>query len=133
MGTRVVHHWWGPFPYPDYRDEWRTAQKNVNPSQRKIELKATSLYGLANLTQSVLCGAGVSEVPKPGGGMFKLCETPLSVASAFLRPSPSPPTPYTEATCSAGQWFTNYWWRFATHNGYTYSGWTGWSSFYRSF
>lgn len=125
--------WWGPFPYPDYRDEWRTAQKNVTPGNRKIELKATSLYGLANLTQSVLCGVGVTEVPKPDGGKFKLCDTPLSqIASAFL-PTFSFATPYTEATVPASQWFTNYWWRFATWNGYTYSGWTGWSNFYRSF
>jgi hypothetical protein len=125
-------NWWGPFPYPDYRDEWRTAQKTVWPQQRKIDLKATSLYGLMNVTQSVLCGVGVTEVPKPDGGVFKLCETPLSnVASAFL-PTFVFRTPYEETTVPASQWWTTYWWRFAAANGHTTSGWTGWSSFYRS-
>ena len=124
--------WWGPFPYPDYRDEWRTAQKTVYPRERRIQLQATSLYGLANLTQSVLCGVGVTEVPKPDGGVFKLCEQPLSsIASAFL-PTFVFRTPYEETTVPASQWWTTYWWRFAAQNGHTTSGWTGWSSFYRS-
>jgi hypothetical protein len=125
-------NWWGPFPYPDYRDEWRTAQKTVYPQERRINLKATSLYGLGNLAQSVLCGVGVTEVPKPDGGVFKLCEQPLStIASAFL-PTFVFRTPYEETTVPASQWWTTYWWRFAAYNGHTTSGWTGWSSFYRS-
>jgi hypothetical protein len=124
--------WWGPIPYPNYRDEWRTAQKTVYPVERRIELRASSLYGLANLTQSVLCGVGVTEIPKPDGGVFKLCEQPLSsIASAFL-PTFTFRTTYEETTVPASQWFTTYHWRFASYNGHVWSGWTGWSSFYRS-
>jgi hypothetical protein len=124
--------WWGFVPIPRYRDEWRTAQKTVYPTERRIELRASALYGLANMTQSLLCGVGVTEVPKPDGGVFKLCETPLdSVASAFL-PTFTFRTPYEETSVPASQWFTTYWWRFASYNGHVWSGWTGYSSFYRS-
>jgi hypothetical protein len=36
------------------------------------------------------------------------------------------------ATVPATQSFTTYWWCFRTANGTYHSGWTGWSSFYRS-
>ena len=32
----------------------------------------------------------------------------------------------------ATQWMTTYYWRFSTNNGQIQSGYTGWSSFYRS-
>jgi hypothetical protein len=125
--------WWTIFPYPCHTDHWKTAQKTVYPSHRSIDLKSSSLFGLANLVQATLCGVGVTEIPKPDGTPFKLCEQPLSnVASAFL-PTFKFYTPYEHTTVPASQWFTKYWWRFATHNGTTYSGWTGWSEFYRSF
>lgn len=125
--------WWGPFPYACYTDNWKTAQKSVAPKHHSVDLKASSLYGLANLAQGLLCGVGVTEIPKPDGTPFKLCEQQLSnIASAFL-PTFKFYTPYEETTVPASQWFTTYWWRFATHNGTTYSGWTGWSEFYRSF
>lgn len=125
---------WATFvPYPCYDDVWTTAQKSLRPTRRSIDLKATSLYGLANLAQSTLCGVGVTEIAKSDGTPFKLCTQPLSgIASAFL-PTFKLLTPYEEVQVPASQWFTTYWWRFATHNGTTYSGWTGWSSFYRSY
>jgi hypothetical protein len=41
--------------------------------------------------------------------------------------------PYQNATVPTNQRFTTYYWRFRTDNGAQSSGWTGWSSFYRSF
>ncbi|MCU1281207.1 MAG: hypothetical protein JWM53_4753, partial [bacterium] len=40
--------------------------------------------------------------------------------------------PYQDVEVPASQWLTTYWWRFSSNNGYVQSGWTGWSSFYRS-
>jgi hypothetical protein len=122
----------GPIPYPCYTDAWRTAEKTVYPTVRNIELRGTSLYGLANLTQAVLCSLGVTEVPNLDGTTFKLCTQPLSsVASAFL-PTFSFRTPYQETQVPASQWFTTYWWRVSSFNGTVSSGFTGWSAFYRS-
>jgi len=123
--------WWGPFPYPAYNDVWKTAQKSIWPASHTINLGASSLWGLANLAQGVVCEAGIITEIKG----FKLCDQPLDqVAAAFL-PSLNMTffTPYDETDVPASQWFTTYWWHMATWNGTTYSGWTGWSSFFRSF
>ncbi len=40
---------------------------------------------------------------------------------------------YQDVSVPASQWFTTYWWRFGTWSGGAGSGFTGWSSFYRSF
>lgn len=124
--------WSSYVPTPCYDDVWRVAEKTVYPSKRTMDLKGSSLYGLSTLAQRVLCEAGVHDIAKPDGGTFALCEQPLSdVASAFL-PTFSFATPYQETTVPATAWFTTYWWRFKSNNGTTDSGWTGWSSFYRS-
>src|SRR6185503_3645482 len=65
--------WAGAFPYPCYDTVWRTAQKTVKPAPRGVNLQASSLYGLANLTQGVLCGVGVTDVPQPDGSTFHTC------------------------------------------------------------
>jgi hypothetical protein len=119
-------------PYPCYDNIWTTVQKDVYPSERRVDLRLTTLYGLASLVQSTFCSLGVTEIPKPDGGVFKMCESDLTtVASAFL-PTPSLRTPYQSTTVPASQWQTTYYWRFKTWNGAIHSGWTGWSSFYRS-
>ncbi|MDB4970693.1 MAG: hypothetical protein JWN44_6382 [Myxococcales bacterium] len=131
---RNWHTCWAVFvPYPCYDDIWRTAQTNVAPTARALDLKMSSLYGLANLTQGAMCAAGISEVPKPdGSGSFRLCDQDLnSVADNFL-PTVKFSVPYQDVEVPASQWLTTYWWRFSTYNGVVNSGWTGWSSFYRS-
>lgn len=123
--------WWGPFPYPAYNDVWKTAQKYVWPQTHTVNLAASSLYGLANLAQGVICEAGI--ITEIGG--FRLCDQSLDQVSAAFIPTLNMRffTPYEESDVPASQWFTTYWWHTATWNGTTYSGWTGWSSFYRSF
>jgi hypothetical protein len=120
--------WWGPIPYPDYKDVWKTAQNNAYPARHTIDLKASSLYGLANFAQGLLCGVGVTEI-----GGFKLCTQPLDTVATNFLPTFTFATPYEETYVPASQWMTKYWWRFATWNGTAYSYYTGWSSFYRSF
>src|SRR5258707_11259483 len=125
---------WAVFvPYPCYDDVWRTAQTNVAPTARSLDLKVSSLCGLANLAQGALCGVGISEVPKPdGSGSFRLCDQDLNpIADNFL-PTVKFTVPYQDVEVPASQWLTTYWWRFSTYNGVVSSGWTGWSSFYRS-
>ncbi len=123
--------WWGPFPYPAYNDVWKTAQKTTWPATHTINLAASSLWGLANLTQSVVCEAGIITEIKG----FKLCDQPLDTVAASFIPTLNMTfyTPYDETDVPASQWFTTYWWHMATWNGTSYSGWTGWSSFFRSF
>lgn len=123
-------YWYG-IPYPNYQDVWKTATKTVYPQALSVDLKASALYGMANLTQNVLCGIGV-QAPKPDGTTFDLCSTPLSdIASAFL-PTFKFYVPYQPTTVPATQWFTTYYWQFATFNGTYWSGYTPWASFYRS-
>jgi hypothetical protein len=124
--------WTGLFPIPCSRDVWRVAEKTVSPSPRYILLDTKILFGLASLTQRVLCGVGVSEIPKPDGTTFYLCAQPLSTILFSALPTLRLRVPYQETTVPASQWFTTYYWRFATHNGWMRSGFTGWSSFFRS-
>jgi len=125
--------WWEGFvPYPCYNDIWTTAQKTVYPGRRTIELKTSSLYGLANLVQKVLCGLGISEIPA-GDQTFNLCSQDLATTSDAFLPTLKFSVPYHNTTVPASQWFTTYWWRVRTTNGTSTSGYTGWSSFYRSF
>jgi hypothetical protein len=124
--------WAGIFPHPCYDDVWRTAQTTVAPTQRSIDLKMSSLYGLANLVQSAACAVGISEVPKGDGGTFRLCDADLATMSAQFLPTVKFTVPYQDVEVPARQWLTTYWWRFSTYNGVVQSGWTGWSSFYRS-
>jgi hypothetical protein len=113
--------------------QWRTAQQTVVPSARAINLKSTSLYGLANVVQLLLCDLGVMEVSPPNGPELRLCERLLGDVAVDFPPTFTFRAPYEEATVPTTQQFTTYYWRFSTDNGYAESGWTGWSSFYRSF
>ena len=125
--------WAGFIPYPCYDDVWRTAQTYVTPTARALDLKVSSLYGLANLTQGALCAVGISEVPKPdGSGSFRLCDQDLNTIADNFLPTVKFTVPYQDVEVPASQWLTTYWWRFSTYNGVVNSGWTGWSSFYRS-
>ena len=111
---------------------WKTAQQTMTPQPRAINVKLSSLFGLAELAQDVVCAAGVNEIPTGSGGTVRLCDQDLStVADAFL-PTINFPVPYQDVEVPASQWWTTYWWRFSTWNGGWQSGWTGWSSFYRS-
>ena len=124
--------WAGIFPYPCYSDVWRTAQTTVAPSTRQVNLQASSLFGLANIVQEAVCAVGISEVPTSGGGQVRICDADLTtIANQFL-PTITFTVPYQDVVVPASQWLTTYWWRFSTNNGYVQSGWTGWSSFYRS-
>jgi hypothetical protein len=124
--------WWGPFPYPCYNDVWTTAMTSVYPEYRAINLPLSSAYGLAKLAQKLVCAVGINEISS-GGGTIRLCDQDLdTIANNFL-PTINFPVPYQDVSVPASQWFTTYWWRFNTDNGAIQSGYTGWSSFYRSF
>ncbi len=124
--------WAGIIPYPCYSDVWRTAQTTVAPSTRQIDLQASSLYGIANLAQEAVCAVGISEVPTSNGGSVRLCDADLNTLANEFLPTITFAVPYQDVEVPASQWLTTYWWRFSTNNGYVQSGWTGWSSFYRS-
>jgi hypothetical protein len=129
---RVWHTCWAAFiPYPCYDDEWRTAEKWVQPEARSIALKTSALYELGSLAQGVVCAVGINEVPN-GSGAIRLCDQPLDTLANNFLPTLSFPVPYQDVEVPASQWLTTYWWRFRTDNGAWTSGWTGWSSFYRS-
>jgi hypothetical protein len=120
----------GFVPYPCYDNVWKTAQKSVPLEKRYLEIKTTSLFGLAQLAQSVACKVGFTEFGT-GGKKFNLCElTVEQMADAFL-PSLVFQMPYQDVSVPSDQWFTTYYWHFRTNNGTFTSGWTGWTSFYR--
>jgi hypothetical protein len=130
---RVWHTCWaGIFPYPCYDDVWRTAQTGVTPAARQINLKVSSLFGIANLAQGAVCAVGINEIPKGDGSSIRLCDQDLSTLANQFLPTITFTSPYQDVEVPASQWMTTYWWRFSTNNGYVQSGWTGWSSFYRS-
>jgi hypothetical protein len=123
--------WWGPFPYPCYTDHWKTAEKAVTPTRKSLDFKLSSAFGLLSLAQNVLCAVGVNELPM-NGKTFRICEESLTgVADNFL-PTVKFYLPYQDVTVPASQWMTTYYWRFRAHNNRAWSGWTGWSSFFRS-
>lgn len=122
---------WGFIPYACYDDVWRVAERTVWANERKIEVRATAAYGLTSLVQKVVCAVGVNEI-KSGDGTFKLCDSTLDqITTAFL-PTIVFRLPYQELEVPASQWWTTYYWRFRTDNGVHVSGFTGWSSFYRT-
>jgi hypothetical protein len=57
----------------------------------------------------------------------------LATLSTSFLPTVDFMTPYQETEVPASQWMTTYYWRFKTDNGSQQSGYTGWSSFFRSF
>ena len=123
---------WGFIPYPCYDDVWRTAQTSVYPQYRALNLPMSAAYGLAKLAQQLVCAAGVNEV-NSNGGTIRLCDQNLDTMANNFLPTLNFPMPYQDVSVPASQWFTTYWWRFASWNGAQVSGYTGWSSFYRSF
>ena len=66
------------------------------------------------------------------GGTIRLCDQNLDTMANNFLPTLNFPMPYQDVSVPASQWFTTYWWRFASWNGAQVSGYTGWSSFYRS-
>jgi hypothetical protein len=120
--------WSGRFPYPCMREDWRVVEKTVTPAPRSVTLAATSLGDLATSMQTLLCGAGNTEIKQRDGSMFSTCAQTIDSSTTFTFE-----TPYQDVAVSTPQWFTTYYWRFATDNGTFRSGYTGWSSFYRSF
>ncbi len=129
---RVWHTCWnGPFPYPCYDDTWRTAQKTVSPTALSVDLKLSALYGTATLVQKVLCDVGVTDA-NTGSGKIQICDVDINTISNAFLPTVKFDIPYQDTDVPATQWLTTYYWRFSTNNGQIQSGYTGWSSFYRS-
>jgi hypothetical protein len=128
-------HWhtcWAAFiPYPCYDSVWTTAQQSFGKTVRSIDLKMSSLYGLASLAQNVMCEIGITEI-NSAGGTFKLCESDLNTITDAFLPTAKFNIPYVDHDVPASQWMTTYFWRFSTNNGAIQSGFTGWSSFFRS-
>jgi hypothetical protein len=124
---------WAAFiPYPCSEKKWITVEKSVQPTERIINLKSSTLYGLADFVLKLACGLGINSIPF-GGKNVDICSLPLNdTAQAFL-PTMRFVVPYQDVKVPASQWATRYFWRFRTNNGSIRSGWTGWGHFNRSF
>jgi hypothetical protein len=130
--------WWerAPKPCPRTGTEapcfelvWTVLDQTVAPTADMAELALVDSSVLEPVLRRVACGLGLGYAK----GGVDLCElTAAGVASPFL-PTLRFYTPYQAAQVPVSQSFTTYWWRFRTANGTYQSGWTGWSSFYRSF
>ncbi len=130
---REWHTCWALFiPYPCSTDEWRVAEKTVWSGERRVTLTVTAAYGLASLLQKAACAAGINEISS-NGGTFRLCDQSLSEITGAFIPTIVWRLPYQEVSVPASQWMTKYYWRFRTYNGAHTSGWTGWSTFVRTF
>jgi hypothetical protein len=124
---------WAVFvPYPCYDSVWTTAQKTVGRAKRSIDFKMSAAYGLISLAQNLLCELGITEINMSGNGKFQLCQQDLSTITDAFLPTVKFNIPYRDLDVPASQWMTTYWWRFSTNNGSIQSGFTGWSSFFRS-
>lgn len=124
---------WAAFiPYPCYDSVWTTFEKQVSSAKRNLDLRASALYGLANTLQGVACTLGI-KIKVPGATDLDFCSLNVATVSQAFLPTLSFRTPYQEVDVPAQQWFTKYYWRFRSWNGTIRSGWTGWSSFERTF
>jgi hypothetical protein len=110
------------------KSHWRAAIYTMAAQKRSAVLPFRGDLPEEELLRLVACRAGMTEPSNELNGL-DVCDRQNS---AFL-PTFRFYLPYEEVTVPASQPFTRYWWRFRTHNGARYSGWTGWSSFYRSF
>ncbi len=119
-------------PYPCSKDVWKTAEKTITPTKRTLSFKMSFAYGLGNLTQKLICFLGLGEL-NLNGASVQLCAVDLATLSTSFLPTVDFMTPYQETEVPASQWMTTYYWRFKTDNGSQQSGYTGWSSFFRSF
>lgn len=125
--------WAWIFPYPCSTDKWKTAEKQVTPTVRSVNLRVSFAYGLVSMLQGVVCAVGFTEV-KLNGTPYDLCSQSLSeMLEGGYVPSVEFVVPYQEVEVPASQWMTAYWWRFKTSNGRFDSDFTGWSKFFRSF
>ena len=108
--------------------QWRVDTYIVQAERRTADLPLLLDRPEDRLLVAVACRAGMTELSTELNGR-EVCDRPnlpfLPTMRFYL--------PYETATVPANQWFTTYYWRFSSHNGTVSSGWTGWSSFYRSF
>jgi hypothetical protein len=108
---------------------WRSEVHQIAAEPRTIEVPTGgSDAAVEELLLIVACRGGMTELSGDLNNL-DICDRD---ASAFL-PTFAFKLPYEETTIAVRRAFTRYWWRFQTYNGAQYSGWTGWSSFYRSF
>lgn len=130
-------HWhtcWALFiPYPCYDDVWSEASKTVTPQRRSIDLRLTTVYNLATALQTLLCEMGLDSTLKDAIGGIDVCAQPLATVAANFLPTFVFPLPYEFTEAPTTQWMTTYYWKVQTNNGKYISGYTGWSSFFRSF
>jgi hypothetical protein len=107
---------------------WRLQSFTVTPVQRTVDLALRGDNPIEWLLLAAACRAGATELSSELHGT-EVCDGQRAAFLPVLRFY----VPYEEVTVPTGQPFTAYFWRFRTSNGSRTSGWTGWSSFYRSF
>jgi hypothetical protein len=119
---------WGGLPYPCLQKEWVTVQKEFPAVRTELSVPASRAFGIVRHVQKLACFFGVKQV-----GPLNLCGLTLGqMAGAFL-PTLEFPLPYQEVVVPVPQALTRYHWRFRTRNKTAVSGWTGWSTFIRTF
>lgn len=130
------HRYWSTcgsvIKFPCLKNTWTTLERKIAPQKRTLELRTSSLYGLAGVLQKVLCGLGIGK-PKEGGNSVDICSLTVDQMSSAFLPTLTFPLPYQEAVVPAPEAFTTYHWRFKTSNGGKDSGYTTWSRFTRTF
>lgn len=112
----------------DLGARWRIETYTVPAEKRTADLPLQGDRPEEQTLRLVACRGGMTELSTQLNGR-EVCEPQTSA----LLPTFRFYTPYERATVPASQWFTRYWWRFSSSNGVHASGWTTWSSFYRSF
>lgn len=108
--------------------QWRSEIYTVPAQGRTANLTFRGDLHEEELLRLVACRAGMTDLSDQLNG-FEVCDR----RNASFLPTFTFRIPYEVTSVPATQSFTRYWWRFSTYNGVQYSGWTGWSSFYRSF
>jgi hypothetical protein len=122
------------FPFVCQRTITRVVQKSFEPELRTLDLHLSSLKGLSNTFQRVLCGMGIqSLLDRQENVTINLCElSTTEMAEAFL-PSVEFILPYQEFKIPTPQRGKEYRWYFRTDNGTYLSGFTGASKLRRTF
>jgi hypothetical protein len=110
---------------------WRTMTRNVTPSARDVDLSQAIAGDGLGVLRDVLVANGVSDIPTGENASFNLAALSVEELVTTSLPAVKWPTPYQDVRVTLPIPAYQYYWRFRTYNGHHWSGFTGWSGFFK--
>lgn len=110
---------------------WKSQTHRVTPQRMVLDLRNTLALTWASRLRNTLLAVGVRQLPGGSGRPFNLAAMSVEEMLQDLLPTTQWPLPYQQVQLPLPLAFHRYHWRFRTHNGSHWSGWTHWSTFCR--